>query len=357
MGERGKLSPEDTRKYRGRRGSERLREKQTIKKNLHQSIIYEDPDGIAMRYIVTGGAGFIGSHIVEELAGSGHEIVIIDNFFSGKTENVEPFLSNKNVELVNGSITDLPFLKQVTEGADGVFHEAAIASVPRSVEKPLETHEVNSTGTLNVLIAARDSGVKSLVFASSAAVYGDDPDLPKREEMLPGVLSPYAASKLAGEQYCSVFSRLYGLRTVSLRYFNVYGPRQDPSSPYSGVITKFVTSVHNKKPLTIFGDGKQTRDFVFVKDVVQANIRAMKSSAEGSFNIACGSHIDLRELAEMIMEITGVSVPVLYEPTREGDIRDSWADISRARKILDYNPRFTMKDGLEKTIAWSAGLA
>ncbi len=305
-----------------------------------------------MKYIIAGGAGFIGSHIAEELAGSGHEIVIIDNFFSGKTGNIAGLLAQENVELAEGSVTDMPFLREAFAGADGIFHEAAIASVPRSVEKPLETHDVNTTGTLNVLLAARDCGAKSLVFASSAAVYGDDPALPKREEMLPGVLSPYAVSKIAGEYYCSVFSRLYGIRTVSLRYFNVYGPRQDPSSPYSGVITKFVTGVLARKPITIFGDGGQTRDFVFVKDVVQTNIWAMEGSLEGSYNIACGSSTDLTTLAEMIMEITGISVPVVYAPPREGDIRNSYADISRAEEILHYAPRFTMKEGLEETIAW-----
>lgn len=305
-----------------------------------------------VKYVVTGGAGFIGSHIVEELVRQHHEVVIIDNLSSGKRENIAPFLSQSPVTFVQGSITDLPLLKEHCSGADGVFHEAAIASVPRSVANPAETHDVNLTGTLNVLIAARECGIKKVVFASSAAVYGDDPELPKRESMMPDPLSPYAVTKLAGENYCSVFSRLYGMQCVSLRYFNVFGPRQDPGSPYSGVITKFITNTLAHKPVTIFGDGKQTRDFVYVKDVVRANILAMESDATGVFNIAYGQKIDLRELAAMIMEITGITVPINFDSPRAGDIRDSLADISLAKKGLGYKPEYSVKMGLEKTTEW-----
>jgi UDP-glucose 4-epimerase len=308
-----------------------------------------------MKYIVTGGAGFIGSHIVEELSKQKHEVVIVDNLFSGKMENVAPFLEKENVILVNGSITDLALLKKTFEGADGIFHDAAIASVPYSVAHPLETHDVNVSGTLNVLIAARDCGVKNVVFASSAAVYGDSPELPKREDRIPETLSPYAVTKLAGEYYCSVFSRLYGVRCVSLRYFNVFGPRQDPSSPYSGVISKFIANTLSHQPLVVFGDGRQTRDFVYVKNVVQANIRAMESKEQGVFNIACGKQINLIELADIIVDTSGITVPVTFGPAAEGDVRDSVADISRAREVLGYEPGYTVKAGLEKTIEWNRG--
>jgi len=305
-----------------------------------------------MKYVVTGGAGFIGSHIVEELAKQKHEVVILDNLFSGKMENISPFLEKDNVSFVKGSITDLPLLKKTFAGADGIFHEGAIASVPRSVANPLETHEVNLSGTFNVLTVARDCGVKKVVFASSAAVYGENPELPKREDMIPDTLSPYVVSKLSGEYYCSVFSRLYGVRCTALRYFNVFGPRQDPSSPYSGVISKFIANTLSHRPLVIFGDGTQTRDFVYVKDVVQANIRAMDLGEPGGFNVAYGQRINLLELADMIMEITGITVPVTFGPPAVGDVRDSLADIARARDALGYEPQYTVKSGLEETIAW-----
>jgi nucleoside-diphosphate-sugar epimerase len=305
-----------------------------------------------MKYIVTGGAGFIGSHIVEELARRQHDVVILDNLFSGKRENIAPILEMDNVSFVNGSITDLPLLRQSFEGADGIFHEAAISSVPWSVAHPLETHEVNLSGTLNVLSAARDCGVKKVVFASSAAVYGGRPALPKREDMIPETLSPYAVSKLAGEYYCSVFSRLYDLPCIALRYFNVFGPRQDPGSPYSGVITKFISNTLNQRPLVISGNGSQTRDFVYVRDVVQANSRAMGSREQGIFNIACGQRINLLELAEMIMDIADVTVPILFGPPAAGDVRDSLADITRAQELFGYAPAYTVASGLEETVAW-----
>ncbi|MDD3575080.1 MAG: NAD-dependent epimerase/dehydratase family protein, partial [Methanospirillum sp.] len=256
-----------------------------------------------MKYVITGGAGFIGSHIAEKLS-KNHEVIIVDNLFSGKKTNIESL----PVELKEGSITDLSFLMEVFEGVDGVFHQAAITSVPRSVKSPLPTHEVNCTGTLNVLLAARDCGVKKVVCASSSSVYGDTPVLPKIETMIPCPLSPYGISKLTGEHYARVFSELYGLQTVSLRYFNVFGPRQDPQSEYAAVIPKFITRILRKESPVIYGDGTQTRDFTFVKDVVQANIRAMESSAEGIFNIAYQDRIDLNTLAAMIMDIIGILV-------------------------------------------------
>jgi UDP-glucose 4-epimerase len=305
-----------------------------------------------MKYIVTGGAGFIGSHITGELAQRGHEVVILDNLFSGRMENIAPFLAQENVTFVNGSITDPPLLKEIFSGADGVFHQAAIASVPRSIANPLATNEANVTGTLNVLVAARTCGVKKVVFASSSSVYGDTPTLPKREDMAPGPLSPYAVSKLAGEYYMNVFSDVYGIRTVSLRYFNVFGPRQDPPSQYAAVIPAFIESILARRSPTIFGDGEQTRDFTYVKDVVQANIRAMESPAQGVFNVAYCQRTSLKKLAALIMEITGITVPLSFEPPRAGDVRDSLADISRAQAAFGYAPEYTVKTGLMETIAW-----
>ncbi len=305
-----------------------------------------------MRYIVTGGAGFIGSHIVEELARTGHDVVIVDNLFSGKRENISPFLAKDNVRFLQGSITDLPLLETIFAGADGVFHEGAIASVPRSIADPAATNEANVTGTLNVLIAARDCGVRKVLFASSSSVYGDTPVLPKHEEMTPRPLSPYAVSKLAGEQYLRVFSEVYGLETVSLRYFNVFGPRQDPLSQYAAVIPNFITRILDHKSPVIYGNGEQTRDFSYVKDVVQANIRAMESGAQGVFNVAYCTRIDLKELAALIMELTGITVPLVFDPPRAGDVRDSLADISRAQEAFGYSPEYTVRSGLEETIAW-----
>jgi UDP-glucose 4-epimerase len=302
-----------------------------------------------MKYIVTGGAGFIGSHITEALAEK-HEVVVIDNFFSGKLENLSEF--SDSVHVIRGSITDLPLLRNAFNEADGIFHLAAIASVARSVDDPVATHETNLTGTLNVLLAARDCGVKKVVFSSSSAVYGDEPTLPKREDLPPFPLSPYAVSKLAGEYYCRVFSELFGVKAVSLRYFNVFGPRQDPQGEYAAVIPKFITNLLNDKPPLIFGDGKQTRDFVYVKDVVQANIRAMQNSATGTFNIGSGKSTDLNMLANSIAEIMKVSRQPVYEKPRSGDIRDSVSDITAACNAFGYHAGYTLEKGLSETIRW-----
>lgn len=302
-----------------------------------------------MKYIVTGGAGFIGSYIVEAVAGS-HEVVVIDNFSSGKSENMSGF--PKNVRVIRGSITNLSLLRDAFKGADGVFHLAAIASVARSVDDPLATHETNLTGTLNVLLAARDCGVRKVVFSSSSAVYGDEQTLPKREDMPPVPLSPYAVSKQAGEYYCNVFSELFGVKTVSLRYFNVFGPRQDPHSEYAAVIPKFITRFIDNQPPIIFGNGMQTRDFVYIKDVVQANMLAMQSSATGTFNIGSGQKIDLNTLAGTLAEIMKVNIHPIHEKPRTGDIRDSVSDISAAKKTLGYQTRYSLDDGLGETITW-----
>jgi len=302
-----------------------------------------------MKYIVTGGAGFIGSHIAETLAGK-NEVIIIDDLSSGKMQNLNDF--KNSIHFVPGSITNLPRMKEICSEADGIFHEAAIASVPRSIKNPLATNEANVTGTLNVLVAAKECGVQKVVFASSSSVYGDTPTLPKHEDMEPQPLSPYAVSKLAGEHYLKVFAKLYGMKTVALRYFNVFGPRQDPQSDYAAVIPKFITRTLNHQSPVIFGDGSQTRDFTFVKDVVQANIKAMESNAEGVFNVAYNQRIDLNMLAHLIMEITDITVPITYESPREGDIRDSLADITRAKSGFNFKPEYTVKTGLKETIQW-----
>ncbi len=304
-----------------------------------------------MRYIVTGGSGFIGSNLVDALVRD-HDVVIIDDLSTGRRENIEHLLGHGRVTLVERSVTDVDLLREVFAGADGVFHQAAIPSVPRSVENPLATNEANVTGTLSVLVAARDCGVPKVVAASSSSVYGDTPVLPKHEAMPPDPLSPYAVSKLADEYYGRVFSDLYGVQTVFLRYFNVFGPRQDPDSEYAAVIPKFITRLLAGEPPVIYGDGRQTRDFTFVKDAVQANIRAMQSDAQGVFNIACGRRISLNELAAVLMEIVGLHLHPIYEEPRPGDVRDSLADISRAREAFGYDPRYSLRDGLRETVAW-----
>ncbi|RPJ53875.1 MAG: SDR family oxidoreductase [Methanobacteriota archaeon] len=305
-----------------------------------------------MRWVVTGGAGFIGSHIVEALAARGDEVVVVDDLFSGNVDNIRPFMGDGSVEFVRGSILDRPLMNSACSGADGIFHQAAIASVPRSVKDPLATHEANATGSLCVLLAARDAGVGKVVQASSSSVYGDTPVLPKHEGMAPSPLSPYAASKLVAEEYASCFASLYGLPTVSLRYFNVFGPRQDPKSDYAAVIPRFVSHCLRGDPPVIFGDGLQTRDFTFVKDVVAANLLAMDADATGVFNIAGGKRISVNDLAQAVMDATGVPGSPLYEPPRAGDIKDSLADISRAKSAFGFTPAYTLADGLAASIAW-----
>jgi UDP-glucose 4-epimerase len=297
------------------------------------------------KLVITGGAGFIGSNLAEALAGES-EIVLIDDLSSGKQEN----LLGIDAKLVKGSVLDLDLLKSAFQDVDCVFHEAAIASVQRSIQDPIWTGRVGTEGTLNVLVAARDCGVRKVVFASSAAVYGDSPQLPKREQMCPDPKSPYAVSKLAGEHHCMVFQELYGLETMVLRYFNVFGPRQDPSSEYSGVISRFISALARGKQPVIFGDGEQTRDFVYVKDVVRANILASRSG-RGIFNIAGGRRTSLKELAFLIGKILERDVQPVHKDPRPGDIRDSLADISRAMDI-GYKPKTSLEDGLAETIQW-----
>ncbi len=305
-----------------------------------------------MRFVVTGGAGFIGSHIADALVHRGDEVVILDNLFSGRMENIQQIIDNPLVEFLRGNVTDKKLLQQACKNADGIFHEAAITSVPRSVKDPVASNETNITGTLNVLLTAHDCGVKKIVYASSSSIYGDTPALPKREDMIPNPKSPYAITKLAGEYYLNVFYELYGMDTVSLRYFNVFGPRQDPQSEYSAVIPNFITKIlHHESPV-IYGDGAQTRDFTYVKDVVQANIQAMDCAVHGVFNVAYGSRITLNELARIILDALGEHLPLKYESPRSGDIHDSLADISAAQKAFGYAPEYTVATGLEETIQW-----
>jgi UDP-glucose 4-epimerase len=301
------------------------------------------------RVIVTGGAGFIGSNIAEELS-TENEVIIIDDLTTGRIENIQHLTKQSNVSFIQGSITDLSLLQKAFAGADYIFHQAALASVPMSIDDPLRTNEVNIIGTLNVLVTARDCHVKKIVFASSCAIYGDTPSLPAREEMPLHPLSPYAVTKATGEQYCCVFRHVYGLPTVCLRYFNVYGPRQDPQSEYAAVVPKFITAALASKPLTIFGDGKQTRDFVFVKDVVSANVFAAEADATGAFNIGSGRQTSVTELANLVLKLTGRDVAPLYHPPKAGEIRHSFADISRASEF-GYSPKHNLEEGIKKTIS------
>lgn len=303
------------------------------------------------KVIVTGGAGFIGSHLAEQLARQSCHVIILDDLSTGKKENIEPLLGKENVEFTEGSITDVHLLKNLFRDVHYVFHEAAIPGAPQSIENPQASHEVNVTGTLNVLLAARDNGVSKVVYASSASVYGDTPTLPKKEDMLPNPQSPYAITKLAGEYYCQVFHQVYGLPTVCLRYFNVYGPRQDQNSQYAAVIPKFIKRSCEGSPPVIFGDGEQTRDFVFVKDAVEASILAAQRDACGVFNISRGESITIKRLAELIIELVSNRVEPIHQEARPGDIRHSLADVSKA-KAFGYEPKCGLRVGLAETIRW-----
>jgi UDP-glucose 4-epimerase len=304
-----------------------------------------------MRFIVTGGAGFIGSHLADALVELG-DVTIIDDLSSGDLDNLEHLLKRDDVILERLSITDLEIMKPHFEDVDCVFHLAAVSNISSSVADPLQTNEVNVRGTLNVLLASRDSGVKKVVFTSSASVYGDTEEVPTSEGVLPKPLSPYAVSKLAGEYYCDVFSDLYGLETTSLRPFNVYGPRQDPNSQYAGVIPLFIRSLRKGEVPTIDGDGEQTRDFVYVKDVVKAYIRAMDHKAKGAYNIAGGRGISINELYQQVSSILDVDVKPQFGKPRPGDIRHSIADITRAKKDLGFEPEYDIRRGLEETLEW-----
>lgn len=300
--------------------------------------------------IVTGGCGFIGSHITGGLLERGYQVLIIDDLSSGKVSNIKHLDSNPDIQLVVGTILDRALLEKNFKDAVYVFHEAAIASVPRSIAHPRATNDANVTGTLNVLTAARDAGVKKVVYASSSSVYGETPVLPKAESMATDPLSPYAVSKLAGESYCRACEQVYGLKTVSLRYFNVFGPRQDFDSQYSAVIPKFFKLILGGEPPIIYGDGEQTRDFTYVKDVVRANIMAAEGDAAGSYNIGSGERVTLNKLTQMMLRLAGREniQPVFHEP-KLGDIRHSLADISKAA-TFGWKPEFTLEAGLKEIL-------
>jgi UDP-glucose 4-epimerase len=299
--------------------------------------------------VVTGGAGFIGSHLAGELAKCGYQVIILDDLSTGKRGNIEPILTQGNVQFIEGSITNLSLVNKLFQNVDFIFHLAAMPSVPRSIDNPLVSHNVNITGTLNVLMAARDNKVGKVVYASSSATYGDTPTLPKREDMPSNPQSPYAVTKLASEYYCRVFQQVYGLPTACLRYFNVYGPRQDPNSSYAAVIPRFIQRALKGDALEIFGDGEQTRDFTFVKDVVEANILAAESGATGVFNIGTGKRVSINELARLLIKLTGKDIKPIHREPRAGDIRHSLADISKAKQF-GYNPKYNLEKGLREAI-------
>ena len=284
-------------------------------------------------------------------------MIILDDLSTGKRGNIEPILIQGNIQFIEGSVTDLPLLNKLFQNVSYVFHLAAIPSVPRSIENPLSSHDVNATGTLNVLLAAKDNKVKKVIYASSSSVYGDTPTLPKRENMPPNPQSPYAVTKLAGEYYCQVFYEVFALPTICLRYFNVYGTRQDPSSQYAAVIPRFIDRLSRGEPPIIFGDGEQTRDFTFVKDAAEANILATESDATGVFNVGTGRRVSINELARLITRLMDKDSKPIYQKLRPGDVRHSLADISKAKQF-GYNPRYNLEEGLGETLRgfgqWSA---
>jgi len=302
--------------------------------------------------VVTGGAGFIGSSTVDELVRRGHSVVVLDDLSSGKEENLAE-VRNK-ITLIKGSITDIEVVRKAMHEAEYVLHLAARTSVPKSVKDPIETNKVNVDGTLNVLVAARDAKVKRFVFAASSSAYGETPTLPKIEKMEPQPISPYGVTKYVGELYAQSFGRCYGLENVSLRYFNIFGPRQDPGSPYSGVLAKFCAAFLEETPPVIFGDGEQTRDFTYVENAVQANLLACEApNVSGkTFNVGIGGRFSLNETVALLNKVSGQNLEAKYEPARDGDIRDSQADISQARESLGYEPLVGFEEGLRRTFEW-----
>ena len=303
-------------------------------------------------YLVTGGAGFIGSHIAEELLRRGQSVRIVDSLVTGKRRNLEAL---RGAEFIEGDLADLAVARRAVEGMEYVLHQAAIPSVPRSVKDPVTSNRANIDASLNVLVAARDGGVKRLVYAGSSSAYGDTDVLPKREDMPTRPLSPYALQKLVVEQYCQMFTRLYGFETVTIRYFNVFGPRQDPGSPYSGVISLFATALLEGRQPVIYGDGEQTRDFTYVTNVVDGVLRACdadKASGE-VINVATGGRISLNELLRTMNRIVGTNTNAVYQDGRAGDVRDSQADITKARQLLGYVPIVSLEEGLRHTLDWA----
>ncbi len=306
------------------------------------------------KYLVTGGAGFIGSHIAVRLVKDGHDVVVLDNLSYGKKENLSEVIDD--LEFVEGDIRDLDLLRRITKGVDYVIHQAALRSVPRSVEDPLIYDEVNVHGTLNLFIAARDNGVKRLVYASSSSVYGDQPSLPEREDMLPLLVSPYAASKLANEYYARCFYHNYGFESVGLRYFNVFGPRQSLDNQYAVVIPKFITCILNDEPPPVHGDGSQTRDFTYIDNVVDGNLLACQKEGIGGevFNLACGQSCSVLDLVKYINEILGKDVNPIFTPPRPGDVKHTLADTTKVRQLMGFECKIDLMEGLRRTVEWFA---
>lgn len=305
-----------------------------------------------MHFLVTGGGGFIGSNLVQELLILGHKVRVLDNFSTGKRENLQPFIND--IELIEGDIRSYHVTDRAVRGTEIILHQAALPSVPRSINDPITSNEVNVVGTLNILEAARTNGVRRIVYASSSSVYGDNPVLPKVETMTPKPLSPYAVSKLAGENYCRVFAELYGIETVALRYFNVFGPRQDPNSQYSAVIPRFISAMLNGKSPTVYGDGSQSRDFTHVSNVVQANILASREPDAVGRALNCATHgqVTLNDLVARLNIILGTDVPPRYSDVRSGDIKHSYADITALRSATGYEPITDFDTGLRQTVQY-----
>lgn len=305
-----------------------------------------------MKYLVTGGAGFIGSNIVSVLLAQGHEVRVLDNFATGKRENILPLMKNENLTMIEGDLRSFHIVRAAVKGVDFILHQGALPSVPRSINDPITSNDVNILGMLNILEAAKEFGVKRVVCASSSSIYGNSETLPKEETMPVNPLSPYALTKYAQERYCQIFSQIYGLETVALRYFNVFGPNQDPTSQYSAVIPKFVKLIMANKEPVIYGDGSQSRDFTFVENNVWANIQACTAphAAGEVINIACGERYTLIELVQMINEILGKHIEPRFEPDRAGDVKHSLAAIDKAKAVLGYQVRVDFRQGLERTI-------
>jgi nucleoside-diphosphate-sugar epimerase len=313
-----------------------------------------------MFYLVTGGAGFIGSNLTEALLSAGHRVRVLDNFLTGKRENIAGLAETFDgaFELVEGDLRDLTTTRKAADGVEYILHQGALPSVPRSVADPALSNEINVGGTVNLLIAARDAGVRRVVYAASSSAYGDTPELPKRESMTPNPKSPYAAQKLAGEHYMRIFYEVYGLETVSLRYFNVFGPRQDPASMYAAVIPRFITCVLSGKAPTVYGNGLQTRDFTYIENVVEANLlacKAPKAACGKVINIACGERVSLIDILEIVYGLAARRVTPTFESSRPGDVRDSLADISLAKNLLEYTPKVAFPVGLSRTFDYFRG--
>jgi len=306
----------------------------------------------ALSVLVTGGAGFIGSNLTEALLKKGHRVRVLDNFSTGKQQNLVFDRTYPSLEIVDGDIRDIATCQAAAKGMDYVFHQAALPSVQRSVEDPLTTHNVNGNGTLNILLSARDAGVKRVIYASSSSIYGDTPTLPKKEEMPPNPLSPYALQKYIGEQYARLFYQLYGLETVSLRYFNIFGPKQDPASIYSAVIPKFINTLLRGETPVVFGDGEQSRDFTYIDNVVHANLLAMSAGRlQGDvINIACGKRTSLNQLLDILKTALGSNVSPVYKEPRKGDVKHSLAEISKGKQLMGYDPQVDIETGLKRTL-------